>query len=224
MNAEKAAPVHTTVLDLTSSNAPQSLFGEAIRVFGMVHILVNNAGMSPYQDFHEMKAIHIQQSLQLNIQALTELCHHFIPHMLAHGEPSHIVNLGSVGGYAPLPHFAVYTGSKHYVRILSDQLHFEFRDTNIQVSALHPGGVHSEFAELAGQKINRRAGLVMMAPEDFTAKAYPAILKGKRVIIPGGLNKLTCLIGKILPFPWSIRVMAFLYDQNIEKAPPTYGE
>jgi hypothetical protein len=52
--------------------------------------------------------------------------------------------------------------------------------------------------------------------------AYPAILKGKRVIIPGAINKLAVLVGKILPFPWAIRVMEFIYDQNVEPAEPTY--
>jgi len=52
--------------------------------------------------------------------------------------------------------------------------------------------------------------------------AYPAILKGKRVIIPGAMNQLAALLGKILPFPWAMRVMEFIYNQNVDQAATTY--
>ena len=219
--AEKhAATVHCLALDITSPGAPQTLFEEAIRVFGKVHVLINNAGMSPYQEFHELNYGHLRQILSLNIQSLTELCHLFMPHMLAHGEPSHVVNVGSVGGYAPLPKFSVYTGSKHYVRVFTNLLSHEYRGTNIQVSALHPGGTLTEFPVLAGQRIKKFARKTMMTPEQVAEKAYPAILKGKRVIIPGAINKLAVLMGKLLPFPWAIRVMEFIYEQSMDPTAP----
>jgi uncharacterized protein len=217
-----AAGVRYLALDITSHDAAQTLFEEAILVFGKVHVLVNNAGMSPYQEFHELNGEHLRQILSLNIQALTELCYVFMPHMLAHGEPSHVVNVGSVGGYAPLPKFSVYSGSKHYVRMFTNLLYYEYRGSNIQVSALHPGGVLTEFPALAGQRIKKSAQKTMLTPEQVAEQAYPAILKGKRVIIPGAINKLAVLMGKILPFPWAIRVMEFIYDQNIDKIVPTY--
>ena len=216
------ATVHYLALDITSQNAPQILLEEAIRLFGKVHVLINNAGMSPYQEFHELNYGHLCQILSLNIQSLTELCYLFMPHMLAHGEPSHVVNVGSVGGYAPLPRFSVYTGSKHYVRAFTNLLYYEYHGTNIQVSALHPGGTLTEFPELSGQRVKEFARKTMLTPEQVAERTYTAILKGKRVIVPGAINKLAVLMGKLLPFPWAIRVMEFIYNQNIEATIPTY--
>jgi short-subunit dehydrogenase len=142
--------------------------------------------------------------------------------MLAHGEPSHVVNVGSVGGYAPLPKFAVYTGSKHYVRIFTNLLSYEYRGSNIRVSALHPGGTLTEFPVLAGQRVKKPALKTMLTPEQVAEIAYPAILKGKRVIVPGAINQLAVLMGKLLPFPWAMRVMEFIYEQNVEQTAPTY--
>jgi short-subunit dehydrogenase len=221
--AEKhAATVHCLALDITSQGAPQTLFEAAVQVFGKVHVLINNAGMSPYQEFRELNREHLRQTISLNILALTELCHWFMPHMLAHGEPSHVVNVGSVGGYAPLPKFSVYTGSKHYVRIFTNLLNHEYRGSNIRVSALHPGGTLSEFPVLAGQRPKKFAQKSMLTPEQVAETTYPAILKGQRVIVPGAMNKLAVLIGKILPFPWAIRVMEFIYNQNVDPITPTY--
>jgi short-subunit dehydrogenase len=219
---KQEAAIHCLALDITRQGAPQKVLEEAIRIFGKVHVLVNDAGMSPYQEFHELHYLHLRQILSLNIQALTDLCYVFLPHMLAHGEPSHLVNVGSVGGYAPLPRLSVYTGSKHYVRVFTNMLFYEYHGSNVQVSALHPGGTLSEFPELAGQRIKKFARKTMMTPEQVAEVAYPAILKGKRIIIPGAINQLAVLMGKILPFPWAIHVMRFIYDQKIEPTLPTY--
>lgn len=216
------AIVHTLALDITLSSSPQTLYAEAIRLFGKVHVLINNAGMSPYQEFHELHCNHLCQIIALNVQSLTALCHMFMPHMLAHGEPSHIVNVGSVAGYTPLPNFAVYSGSKHYVRIFTNMLHHECRGSNIKVTAVHPGGTLTEFAALAGQKIKESAKKTMMTPEQAAELAYAAILKGRRFIILGAINKLAVLIGKLLPFPWAMRVMTLVYDQSMDKVEPTY--
>jgi short-subunit dehydrogenase len=221
--AEKhAATVHCIALDITSPDAPQILFDEAVRVFGKIHVLINNAGMSPYQEFRDLSYRHLCQIIALNIQSLTTLCHLFMPHMLVHGEASHVVNMCSVGGYAPLPKFSVYTGSKHYIRVFTNLLCHEYRGTNIRVSALHPGGTLTEFPVLAGQRIKEFARKTMMTPEQVAEIAYPAILKGKRVIVPGAVNKMAVFMGKILPFPWAIRVMQYIYEHNIDQVPPTY--
>jgi len=222
LGQEQRASVDYLALDITSEGAPQSVFEEAVRRFGTVHALINVAGMSPYQEFHELDITHLRQIIALNVRALTELCHFFLPHMLAHGQPSHLVNVGSVGGYAPLPNFAVYTGSKHYIRIFTNLLHHECRGSNIKVSALHPGGTLTEFPALAGQQVRRFAQGTMMTPEQVARSAYPAIMKGRRVIVPGLIDKVAVLIGKLLPFPWAIRIMTLIYDLNVAKIDPAY--
>ena len=222
LQAAHGASVRCLALDITAPGAPQALFKEAVQHFGKVHVLVNNAGMSPYQEFRELNYSHLCQILALNVRSLTELCCLFMDHMLDHGEPSHLVNVSSVGGYAPLPRFSVYTGSKHYIRAFTNVLHYEYRKTNIQVSALYPGGTLTEFPGLAGQRIKPFARKTMMTPEQVARIAYPAILKGQRVIVPGMINQLAVLMGKLLPFPFAMRVMQFIYDWNIEPVPPTY--
>jgi short-subunit dehydrogenase len=219
----RSAPVYCLALDITCEGAPQILMDEALRVFGKVHVLINNAGISPYQKFQDLNSGLLRQILAVNIQALTELCHLFIPHMLSHGEPSHVVNVGSVGGYAPLPNFAVYAGSKHYVRIFTNLLNREYRGSNIRISALHPGGTQTEFLDLAGEKVKKSAEKTMMTPEQVAAIAYPAILKGRRVIIPGTINQIACLLGKLLPFHLMIRLTEFIYNHSIDQVAPTYS-
>jgi short-subunit dehydrogenase len=222
MSEKHKVSVHPFALDITSQEAPKILYEEAVRIFGKVHVLINNAGMSPYQKFLELNYLHINQIISLNVQSLTQLCHIFMAHMASHGESSHVVNVGSVGGYTPLPNFSVYTGTKHYVRIFTNMLYHEFQGSNIKVSALHPGGTLTEFPTLAGERLKRTAKKAMMTPEQVAEKAYPAILKGKRVIIPGIIDKLVILLGKLFPFPWIIQLTELIYKINVEKIDPKY--
>jgi len=222
--AAQGAEVIPYALDLVSSGAAQALLSEAESALGKVHVLVNNAGMSPYQRFTELSPAHVRQSIALNVEALTALCHAFVPHMLAHGEAGHVVNVGSVGGYTPLPNFSVYTGTKHYVRAFTDLLRYELRGTTVIVSGLHPGGTVTEFQAGAGQRVTPFARRTMLTPEQVAARAYPAILKGRRVIIVGLIDKVAVLVGRVLPFPWAIRVMEMVYRLNVEKVDPGYGE
>jgi uncharacterized protein len=222
LTAAYGVSVNCMALDITAAGAPQALFREAVRNFGKVQVLINNAGMSPYQEFHELSYSHLCQILALNICSLTELCYLFMTHMLDHGEPSHMVNVSSVGGYAPLPRFSVYTGSKHYVRVFTNLLNHEYQGTNIKVSGLYPGGTLTEFPGLAGQRIKKFAQKTMMTPTQVAEIAYPAILKGKRVIVPGTINQLAVVMGKLLPFPLAIRMMEYIYNWSIEPTPPTY--
>jgi short-subunit dehydrogenase len=217
-----AAAAACMPLDITAPGAPQALLKEAIRVFGKVHVLVNNAGMSPYQEFRDLHPVHLRRIIAVNVQALTELCHLFLPHMLAHGEPSRLVNVGSVGSYAPLPKFAMYSGSKHYVRVFTNMLRHEYRATNIRVCGVYPGGTLTEFPPRAGQRPKPVARAAMLTPEQFAEKTYPAIIKGKRVIIPGFSNQLAAFAGKALPFPLAIRIMEFIYDRGVEQVPTKY--
>jgi len=155
LTAEYGASVNCLALDITAPGASQELYQEAKRVFGNVHVIINNAGMSPYQEFYELCYSHLCQVLALNIRSLTELCSLFMAHMLEHGKPSYVVNVSSVGGYAPLPRFSVYTGSKHSVRAFTNMLNYEYRGINIKVSGLYPGGTLTEFPGLAGSGSNR---------------------------------------------------------------------
>jgi short-subunit dehydrogenase len=221
---QRSAPVHPLALDITAPDAARIVLSEAVRAFGKTHVLVNNAGMSPYREFRDLSAAHVRRILELNVRALTELCGVFLPHMTGHGEPARLVNVSSVGGYAPLPKFSVYSGSKHYVRVFTNLLRREYRRTNVKVCGLYPGGTLTEFPPLAGQRPKPIARLGMHTAEQVAAIAYPAILAGRRVIIPGMMNQLAAFAGKVLPFPLGVRLMELVYGLSVEQVETTYPE
>lgn len=159
-------------------------------------VLVNNAGTGVWANFPEQKRETSQRDIDINVTALTTLCHDFIDRALAHGQPAHILNIASVAAFLPTPRFAVYSGTKAYVRRLSEILAYELKGSNVRVTCSCPGGTLTEFMEHAGQELKGNTG--MMASRDVARLSVDAMFAGKTLYVPGALNKLS-LLARLLP-------------------------
>lgn len=158
--------------------------------------LVNNAGTGVWDWFERQDAAVSQRDIDLNITALTTLCHAFLPLARAHGQPAYILNIASLAAFLATPRFAVYSATKSYVLRFSEILSYELRDSPISVTCACPGGVMTEFMGLAGQELKGETG--MMASADVARLAIDAMLAREVVHVPGLLNKASAL-ARFLP-------------------------
>lgn len=158
--------------------------------------LVNNAGTGVWANFSDQKREVSQRDIDINVTALTTLCHDFVDRALQHGQSSHILNIASIAAFLPTPRFAVYSGTKAYVRRLSEILAYELADTNVQITCSCPGGTLTEFMEHAGQELKGNTG--MMTSADVARLSVDAMMAGKTMYVPGLLNKLS-LLGRLMP-------------------------
>ena len=148
--------------DLAKTGIAQSLFKAATQSSRQVTILVNNAGIGPFGRFVKGPLERHLETLTLNMHALTELSHRFCGHMLEHGKKSFITNIGSIASYQGASNFAVYAATKSYVRIFSEILGRELRETGISVTCVCPGGTYTEFMEANGQVLSDSSHSMMM--------------------------------------------------------------
>lgn len=111
--------------------------------------LINNAGLGFQKDLAGLSSGELERMLRVNIVALTELCHRFLPGLLQRGE-GFILNVASTAAFQPVPHFSVYAATKAYVVALSEALYEEAKPAGVLVSCLCPGPVATEFQEVAG--------------------------------------------------------------------------
>ncbi|BDS08999.1 dehydrogenase [Oceaniferula spumae] len=151
-------------------------------------LLVNNAGMGDYGDFANADWSKLDSMLQVNITALTHLCHSFLPGMIARGEGA-IVNVSSLASKLPMPDFAVYAATKAYVSSFSEALRLELREFNIPVLAVCPGPVHTNFGKVAMRDIQReslpsREGFYVTA-EKVVSDSIRALHADQARIYPG---------------------------------------
>lgn len=139
-------------IDLTQSAQRERLL-ETLTARGVApDLLINNAGLGDYGEFANSEWSKLQSVLQVNVEALTHLTHALVPQMIRRGGA--VVNVSSLASLLPMPDFAVYAATKAYVTSFSEALRIELREYGIQVLAVCPGPVHTEFGEVARRTEN----------------------------------------------------------------------
>jgi uncharacterized protein len=162
-------------------------------------VLVNSAGMGLAGAFVSHPPEAVLRLLDLNVRALTELMRHFLPGMRVRGRGG-VLNLASLGGYAPGPYQAVYYASKAYVISLSEAVAAETAGEGVRISALAPGPVNTNFHRHMGSERSFYRYVVPPASaESVAAAGYRGFAFGWRVIVPGILNPALALAMRIMP-------------------------
>jgi short-subunit dehydrogenase len=200
--------VQTRVLakDLSLPGAAAELFAELEREKIPVSILVNNAGFGLKGDFAKGPLPTYAKMIELNVTALVQLSHLFLQPMLARGKGK-ILNLASTASFEPGPLMAIYYASKAFVFSFSYALADELAGTGVTVTALCPGPTRTEFQARAGTGRSRRIARFWMMEAGEVAKCgVEGLMAGKRVVIPGFLNKLGFILARISPTSLSAKV------------------
>lgn len=182
--------VTTVAADLTDPEAPQQIF-DAVREKSLgVQILVNNAGIGHRGKFREIPLEKDLEMLRLNVEAVIRLTKFFLPPMVARDQGI-ILNTASVAAFEPGPTMAVYHATQAFVLSWSEALATELEDTGVTVTALCPGTVDTDFFPKAGLVESVAFQKAMMASQEVARAGHEGAMKGVRVIVPGGLNKVT---------------------------------
>ena len=184
--------------DLSKAVEPQAVFDQAVSGRD-VQVLINNAGIGFYGPLEDHTLTQYQQTIDLNISAVTGLTYLFLKHMKGHGKKSYITNIASIAAYQGIPFFGVYCGTKKYVRDFTEALSYEYRKTNIHLCCVCPGGTYTEFTSHSGQDLKKAGHASMMSAEKVVAIGMKAMFGGKMTVITGFINFLACQIGRILP-------------------------
>jgi len=163
---------------------------EALRQQGPVDYLVNNAGVSTYGHFEQLGIDSQRHMVNLHIDATITLCRAAIPFMRERGG-GHIINVSSVGAFLPGRGLAVYGASKAFLNYYCQALQAELADSGIEVQALCPGYIHTEFhQEMAGKGFDkaRIPADMWMEPPAVVAASLAALGTGRVLVVPGEGN------------------------------------
>lgn len=195
--------VHAFEADLTDDQSLEALVS-GLAMQGLVpDLLVNNAGLGDYGEFATSDWNRVEEMIQLNIRALTRLCHAVVPAMMELGGGG-IINVSSLASCLPIPDFAVYAATKAYVTSFSEALRLEVKDSGIRVLALCPGPVPTEFGEVARRPGNGEAGipgnhLFAIKAGQVVEEALDALEAGHARHFPGFMVGLAALGIGLLP-------------------------
>ena len=142
--------VHAIALDVTDRAAMSAAAAETERVFGGVHVLVNNAGVGIQGPFKGITYADWDFGLGVNLGGVINGLQTFLPRIRAHGQGGHIVSTASLAALVPMPsQFVIYQAAKAAVVTISECIRAELGRENIGVTVLCPGPVRTNIHELS---------------------------------------------------------------------------
>nr|WP_314479114.1 SDR family oxidoreductase [uncultured Pseudomonas sp.] len=167
-----------------------------------IDLLVNCAGQRTYGPFLAHEWADEQDLLEVNVLALSRLCH-AIGNLMAVQGGGQILNVAGLAGVAPGPWMAAYAASKAYVMNFSQALREELKPTGIKVSVLCPGPVRSSRRPIARLEGNSRC----LSPEEVALYTVRALDRNRALIVPGRRNRWLAFAPRLLP-SWVVRKLA----------------
>lgn len=180
--------IDVIAVDLADKEAVEEIWDELAVLGTDIGILCNNAGRGRPGKFWEIPLEEDIEMLRVNIEAVVRLTKRFLPVMLNNGH-GRILNAASVAGFEPGPRLAVYQATKVFVLSLSEALATELENTGVTVTALCPGSTDTDFspADTVDSKAFQKGNAI--SPQEVAQTAYEALMKGERVVIPGGITR-----------------------------------
>jgi NADP-dependent 3-hydroxy acid dehydrogenase YdfG len=183
---EIGGAVQWRVTDVTSHADMLALGEDAIKAFGKVDVIVNNAGIMPLSPLANRRVAEWDQMIDVNIKGVLYGIDAVLTHMLSRKE-GHVINISSVAGLMTNPTSAVYSGTKHAVKAISEGLRKETAGV-IRVTTIYPGKVNTELgfsikdpAVLAG--IGARFNYTGLEGEDIANAVLFAISSPRNMVL-----------------------------------------
>ena len=190
--------IQCTVLsaDLADPNSPKALAEELERRCIQVDLLVNNAGFGLSGAFLSHDRKQKQAEIEVNVQALVALTHHFGEAMAARGKGG-IINVASNASFQPVPYMATYAATKAFVLHFSEAIRHELAGSGVQVMATCPGPTATNFFEGTSTRMSPKD---MDSSESVVRKTLKAFDQKRAVAYPGRISvRITSLLPRLFP-------------------------
>ena len=143
LSLREDAAVQTDVMQLEQV---KHLVDQAVKSHGRIDVLLNNAGLMPHSPLERGKVQDWERMIDVNIRGVLYGIAAALPHMKAQ-KGGHIINVSSVAGHTVRAGGAVYSATKHAVRVISEGLRQEVKPYNIRSTIISPGAVATELPD-----------------------------------------------------------------------------
>ena len=189
-------------VDITDRDQVEALPDQVVLEHGPPDGLINNAGIiQPFVRVNELDYEDIQRVMDVNFYGTLYMTKAFLPHLLSRPE-AHLANVSSMGGFLPVPGQSIYGASKAAVKLFTEGLYSELKNTDVGVTIIFPGAIGTDIAENSGVTRDQDAepggeemGIDPLPPEKAARQIIQAVEK----------NRFRALVGS------DARFMDFLY-------------
>ncbi|MEU2773373.1 SDR family oxidoreductase [Streptomyces sp. NPDC007162] len=190
-----AADAWAETADVSDEQTMEKLAEKVHRAYGVLDVLVNNAGVGLSGSFFTTTPEDWRRVLDVNLWGVIHGCRLFGARMAERGQGGHIVNVASAAAYQPSRALPAYSTSKAAVLMLSECLRAELADRRIGVSAICPGFVNTNITSTARftgvdeaeqrrrqQRSARLYGMRNYPPEKVASAILDAVARNRAVV------------------------------------------
>jgi short-subunit dehydrogenase len=145
--------VATYVVDITDAAKVSALPKQVAKDLGEVDAVINNAGIiQPFVRVNDLTLEQAAKVMDVNFTGPLMLTKAFLPALLTRPE-AHILNVSSMGAYAPVPGQSVYGASKAAIKLFTEGLRLELLNTKVGVTIVFPGAINTNIAANSGMAV-----------------------------------------------------------------------
>lgn len=200
LRSQHSIQAEVIVQDLTAPEAATAVYKAVENLGWNIDLLINNAGFGDYGVFCDRPRQKQLDMIQLNVAALVDLTHQFLPAMVERQSGS-IMNVASIAAFQPLPYLSVYAATKAFVLSFSEALWEENRKHNVCVLAVCPGSTDSKFFEAADfPSAFANSSQKTASAETVAKEALQALSAKKSNVVTGGIgNWFISMVPRIWP-------------------------
>ena len=204
--------------DLCREGAAQEVYRRTQTLGVAVDLLVNNAGFGTYGGFATLAPEREHEEIMLNVTALVDLTHAFVPTMVER-KAGGVINVASMAAFQPMPYQAVYGAAKAFVLSFSLALWAEYRKLGVRVVALCPGPTATNFFTILGADDVPGMGS-MHSPEAVVMTGLHALEQGRPYAVDGRSNAFGVHLTHMAPLALMARVFARVMRPRKQEARP----
>lgn len=201
---DKSRDVSTFALDISDKPSVSALPEKVIASTGQIDGVINCAGIiQPFVKVNDLDYSAIDRVMNVNFYGTLYMTKAFLPYLLKRPEAL-LVNVSSMGGFLPVPGQSVYGASKAAVKLMTEGLYAEMRDTNVQVNIVFPGATSTDISKNSGVEVPNMpdadtSKIPMISPQECAEIIVKGIEKNKVQIFTGKDSKSMNLLYRLSP-------------------------
>lgn len=173
----------THIVNITDRDAVAALPADIITTHGHIDGIINVAGViQQFVKVIDLPYEEIEKVMNVNFWGTINMVKAFLPHLVERPEAA-LLNVASMGAYAPVPGQAIYGASKAAVALLTEALYAELKGTNVAATTIYPGAIATNITKNSGVTTPGRGSAEKSthkttSPSDAAAVIVRAIEKG----------------------------------------------
>jgi len=190
-------------VDITDRTKVLALPEQVIKHFGQIDGIINNAGIiQPFMKVNDLTFEQIEHVMNVNFFGCVSVTKAFLPHLLER-PVAHIVNISSMGGFLPVPGQSIYGAAKAAMKLFTEGLYAELKETTVRVSVVFPGAIATNITANSGIEMPKVSGDSSAMATMPANEAAREILKGMEAdqyrILVGSDSKFMDFLCRLAP-------------------------